>query len=117
MNALAAISAGILLHIELKNAAEALQHFDLTKNRTEQLTTSHGVNLISDVYNSNPTAVAAVLATLKIIPATHKYVDTLHNTHRARMHQKRMKNVASFYQTSFDSLYFIKFRVCINNTM
>lgn len=74
MNALAAISAGILLHIELKNAAEALQHFDLTKNRTEQLTTSHGVNLISDVYNSNPTAVAAVLATLKIIPATHKYV-------------------------------------------
>ncbi|GMA69481.1 UDP-N-acetylmuramoyl-tripeptide--D-alanyl-D-alanine ligase [Leuconostoc litchii] len=74
MNALAAISAGILLHIELENAVEALRHFDLTKNRTEKLTTSHGVNLISDVYNSNPTAVAAVLATLKIIPATHKYV-------------------------------------------
>ncbi len=74
MNALAAISAGILLHIDLKNAVQALQTFDLTKNRTERLVTARGVILISDVYNSNPTAVAAVLATLKAIPAQHKYV-------------------------------------------
>lgn len=31
MNALAAISAGILLHIDLKKVAKALQTFDLTK--------------------------------------------------------------------------------------
>ncbi|ADG40645.1 MULTISPECIES: UDP-N-acetylmuramoyl-tripeptide--D-alanyl-D-alanine ligase [Leuconostoc] len=74
MNALAAISAGILLHIDLKKAVQALQTFDLTKNRTERLVTARGVILISDVYNSNPTAVAAVLATLKAIPAQHKYV-------------------------------------------
>lgn len=74
MNALAAISAGILLHIDTKDAAKALKHFDLTKNRTETLTTAHGVTLISDVYNSNPTAVAAVLATLKMIPSTHRYI-------------------------------------------
>lgn len=74
MNALAAVSAGILLHIDLDDAVEALQTFDLTKNRTERLVTARGVNLISDVYNSNPTAVAAVLATLKAIPAPHKYV-------------------------------------------
>lgn len=74
MNALAAISAGILLHIDLKKAVKALQTFDLTKNRTERLVTARGVILISDVYNSNPTAVAAVLATLKTIPAQHKYV-------------------------------------------
>jgi len=74
MNALAAISAGILLHIDLKKVAKALQTFDLTKNRTERLVTARGVVLISDVYNSNPTAVAAVLATLKAIPAPHKYV-------------------------------------------
>lgn len=74
MNALAAVSAGILLHIDLNDAVEALQTFDLTKNRTERLVTARGVNLISDVYNSNPTAVAAVLATLKAIPAPHKYV-------------------------------------------
>ena len=58
MNALAAVSAGILLHIDLDDAVEALQTFDLTKNRTERLAT----------------AVAAVLATLKAIPAPHKYV-------------------------------------------
>ncbi len=74
MNALAAISAGILLHIDLKKAEKALQTFDLTKNRTERLVTARGVILISDVYNSNPTAVAAVLATLKTIAAPHKYV-------------------------------------------
>ena len=74
MNALAAISAGILLHIDLKKAAKALQTFDLTKNRTERLVTARGVVLISDVYNSNPTAVAAVLATLEAIPAPHKYI-------------------------------------------
>ena len=74
MNALAAISAGILLHIDLKKAVKALQTFDLTKNRTERLVTARGVVLISDVYNSNPTAVAAVLATLKAISAPHKYV-------------------------------------------
>lgn len=32
------------------------------------------MTLISDVYNSNPTAVAAVLATLKTIPSVHKYI-------------------------------------------
>ncbi|MCT8388687.1 UDP-N-acetylmuramoyl-tripeptide--D-alanyl-D-alanine ligase [Leuconostoc holzapfelii] len=74
MNALAAVSAGILLHIDLNDAVLALQTFDLTKNRTERLVTARGVHLISDVYNSNPTAVAAVLATLKAIPAPHKYV-------------------------------------------
>ncbi|KAA8371783.1 UDP-N-acetylmuramoyl-tripeptide--D-alanyl-D-alanine ligase [Leuconostoc carnosum] len=74
MNALAAISAGILLHIDLKNAVTALQNFDLTKNRTERLATARGITLISDVYNSNPTAVAAVLSALKAIPAPHKYL-------------------------------------------
>lgn len=64
MNALAAITAGNLLHIDLKNAQKALLDFDLTKNRTEILHTTHGVTIISDVYNSNPTAVKAVLATL-----------------------------------------------------
>lgn len=74
MNALAAISAGKLLSIDLKHAALALKNFDLTKNRTERLVTSQGVVLISDVYNANPTAVAAVLSTLKSLPARRKYV-------------------------------------------
>lgn len=74
MNALAAISASMLLGINLKQATLALKTFDLTKNRTEKMVTSKGVVLISDVYNANPTAVAAVLKTIKTIPARRKYV-------------------------------------------
>ena len=40
---------------------KALEHFDLTKNRTEWVKASNGADVLSDVYNSNPTACAEVL--------------------------------------------------------
>lgn len=60
-NALAAIEVGILMHIELSNIIKALKNFDLTANRTEWVTGQAGERILSDVYNSNPTAVKAVL--------------------------------------------------------
>ncbi|AVL02014.1 UDP-N-acetylmuramoyl-tripeptide--D-alanyl-D-alanine ligase [Pediococcus pentosaceus] len=60
-NALAAIAVGHKYHIDLKKEAEALVDFDLTKNRTEWLTGKKGERILSDVYNSNPTAARAVL--------------------------------------------------------
>ncbi|CAK8054628.1 UDP-N-acetylmuramoyl-tripeptide--D-alanyl-D-alanine ligase [Eupransor demetentiae] len=73
MNALAAITVGRLLRVKTSQMVAALAHFDLTKNRTEQLMTPSGVHLISDVYNANPTATKAVLATMADFPAGQRY--------------------------------------------
>lgn len=60
-NALAAIEVGLLMHIKVSNMVKALKEFDLTANRTEWVTGQAGERILSDVYNSNPTAVKAVL--------------------------------------------------------
>ncbi|MDD9138757.1 UDP-N-acetylmuramoyl-tripeptide--D-alanyl-D-alanine ligase [Fructobacillus sp. CRL 2054] len=69
-NAEAAIMVGQALGLDLKTMASALAHFDLTKNRTEILTATSGAQLISDVYNANPTATKEVLASLAKDSAT-----------------------------------------------
>lgn len=60
-NALAAIALGKNYNIDLKIISNELKNFKLTKNRTEYLIRKNGGQLISDVYNSNPTAVKEVL--------------------------------------------------------
>lgn len=64
-NAEAAIMVGQALGLDLKTMASALARFDLTKNRTEMLTAENGAQLISDVYNANPTATKEVLHALE----------------------------------------------------
>ncbi len=60
-NALAALAVGHVLAIAPEAAATALWNMDLTKNRTEWVTGSAGEQILSDVYNSNPTAVKEVM--------------------------------------------------------
>lgn len=60
-NALAAIMTADLYEIKKQNIKTALEKFDLTKNRTEWVEGSKGEKILSDVYNSNPTAVKNVL--------------------------------------------------------
>ncbi|MGF2384339.1 UDP-N-acetylmuramoyl-tripeptide--D-alanyl-D-alanine ligase [Lentilactobacillus otakiensis] len=64
-NALAAISVGRIFQIHPEIMAKKLAKFDLTKNRTEWLTGSKGERILSDVYNSNPTAAKEVLTAFK----------------------------------------------------
>ncbi|MEE6727800.1 UDP-N-acetylmuramoyl-tripeptide--D-alanyl-D-alanine ligase [Pediococcus acidilactici] len=61
MNALAAITVGNRYHVGIADSARALADFNLTKNRTEWLKGRQGERILSDVYNSNPTAAKAVL--------------------------------------------------------
>lgn len=68
-NALAAMEVGRLMHVSPAHMQAALKHFDLTANRTEWVAGKHGVKILSDVYNSNPTAVKEVVKTLTEIPA------------------------------------------------
>ena len=56
-NALAALSVGNIYHIPVDKMQKALASFDLTANRTEWLEAKNGAKILSDVYNSNPTAV------------------------------------------------------------
>ena len=60
-NALAALCVGSEFQIDPRSMVKSLEHFDLTTNRTEWVKASNGADVLSDVYNSNPTACAEVL--------------------------------------------------------
>ncbi|WP_395317850.1 UDP-N-acetylmuramoyl-tripeptide--D-alanyl-D-alanine ligase [Fructilactobacillus frigidiflavus] len=60
-NALAALEVGRLFEIKPQNMQLGLEHANLTENRTEWVKGQKGEMILSDVYNSNPTAVKAVL--------------------------------------------------------
>ncbi|MCL0312872.1 UDP-N-acetylmuramoyl-tripeptide--D-alanyl-D-alanine ligase [Apilactobacillus sp. TMW 2.2459] len=60
-NALAALVVGDLYHIQTSNLQQALDKLQVTENRAEWINGSKGERILSDVYNSNPTAVKEVL--------------------------------------------------------
>ncbi|WP_311408245.1 UDP-N-acetylmuramoyl-tripeptide--D-alanyl-D-alanine ligase [Liquorilactobacillus uvarum] len=60
-NALAALSVGNHFRIPVEKMVEALSNFDLTQNRTQWVQGDQGERILSDVYNSNPTAAKMVL--------------------------------------------------------
>ncbi|AVK61830.1 UDP-N-acetylmuramoyl-tripeptide--D-alanyl-D-alanine ligase [Lactobacillus sp. CBA3605] len=67
-NALAALLVADTFHIRPAAAQKALASFVPTENRTEWLTGQQGEAILSDVYNSNPTAAKRVLAAFSAIP-------------------------------------------------
>lgn len=60
-NALIALLIGRYFEVPVDKMAKGLATFDLTKNRTEWLKTPQGMDILSDVYNANPTAMTLVL--------------------------------------------------------
>jgi UDP-N-acetylmuramoyl-tripeptide--D-alanyl-D-alanine ligase len=71
-NALAALAVGNVYRIRPESAQKALQNVPLTENRAEWLQSANGAAILSDVYNSNPTAVKEVLAAFSKTPVTGK---------------------------------------------
>ena len=71
-NALAALSVANVYRIRPENAQRALGTVNLTENRAEWLKGAAGEDILSDVYNSNPTAVKQVLAAFSQTPVTGK---------------------------------------------
>ena len=49
--------------------AQAFSKLELTRNRTEWKKAANGADILSDVYNANPTAMRLILETFSIIPA------------------------------------------------
>ncbi|BAP84968.1 UDP-N-acetylmuramoyl-tripeptide--D-alanyl-D-alanine ligase [Paucilactobacillus hokkaidonensis JCM 18461] len=60
-NALAALSVADLMRISSANMQTGLAHVELTQNRAQWIAGKNGEQILSDVYNSNPTAAKQVL--------------------------------------------------------
>lgn len=76
-NALSAITVGHLLHISDEKIAQALTEAPITENRTEWLDGQFGGKILSDVYNSNPTAAKEVLHFFADTPTQGKRIAVL----------------------------------------
>lgn len=76
-NALAAMAVGQLMHITPDHIKEALANVELTENRAEWITGKNGEQILSDVYNSNPTAAKQVLKTVAAMPVAGRRIAVL----------------------------------------
>lgn len=68
-NAMVAAYVGKLLAVADDDIVEALANLNLTRNRTEWKKAANGAEILSDVYNANPTAMRLILGTFSAISA------------------------------------------------
>ena len=73
LNALAAISAGLLSDIDIDTCVEAIEEMRPTEKRGRVLE-FRGARLIDDTYNSNPRALESMVEALRQTPATRRFV-------------------------------------------
>ncbi|EOI05006.1 UDP-N-acetylmuramoyl-tripeptide-D-alanyl-D-alanine ligase [Enterococcus moraviensis ATCC BAA-383] len=76
-NALIAMTIGQWFDLSEEQIKTGLATFQLTKNRTEWLKSRSGIELLSDVYNANPTAMNLVLDSFSQMPTKGKRVAVL----------------------------------------
>lgn len=67
-NAMVAAYVGKLLAVAEEDIVDALENLQLTRNRTEWKKSANGADILSDVYNANPTAMRLILETFSAIP-------------------------------------------------
>lgn len=70
-NAMIASYVGKLLNISEEKIISAPAQLNLTRNRTEWKKAANGADILSDVYNANPTAMKLILETFSSIPANN----------------------------------------------
>ena len=68
-NAMVASYVGKILGVSDEAITLALANLNLTRNRTEWKKATNGADILSDVYNANPTAMRLILETFSSIPA------------------------------------------------
>ncbi|WP_170243805.1 UDP-N-acetylmuramoyl-tripeptide--D-alanyl-D-alanine ligase [Streptococcus suis] len=68
-NAMVASYVGKTLGVPDEAIKSALASLNLTRNRTEWKKAANGADILSDVYNANPTAMRLILETFSSIPA------------------------------------------------
>ena len=68
-NAMIAAYAALQEGVSEVAIAQAFSKLELTRNRTEWKKAANGADILSDVYNANPTAMRLILETFSTIPA------------------------------------------------
>ena len=68
-NAMIAAYAALQEGVSEAAITQAFSKLELTRNRTEWKKASNGADILSDVYNANPTAMRLILETFSTIPA------------------------------------------------
>ena len=68
-NAMIAAYAALQEGVSELAIAQAFSELELTRNRTEWKKAGNGADILSDVYNANPTAMRLILETFSTIPA------------------------------------------------
>lgn len=68
-NAMIAAYAALQEGVSEAAIAQAFSELELTRNRTEWKKAGNGADILSDVYNANPTAMRLILETFSTIPA------------------------------------------------
>ena len=68
-NAMIAAYAALQEGVSETAIAQAFSKLELTRNRTEWKKVANGADILSDVYNANPTAMRLILETFSTIPA------------------------------------------------
>lgn len=76
-NAAIALMIGDYFGVPVSAMQRGLAQLNLTQNRTEWLKAANGADLLSDVYNANPTAMSLVLDSFAKIPASGKKIAVL----------------------------------------
>lgn len=67
-NALIALAIGRWYGLDNEEIFQGLAYVQVTQNRTQWLKAKNGADILSDVYNANPTAMALVLDTFAKLP-------------------------------------------------
>ena len=94
-NALISLLIGAHFNVSMENMKKGLANFDLTKNRTEWLKTKDGIDILSDVYNANPTAMNLVLDSFSKIESQGKKVVVLGDMLELGKNSKKMHESVS----------------------
>ena len=105
-NALIAYGFGRHFEIPVEKIAEGLAHFQLTKNRTEWKKAANGADLLSDVYNANPTAMGLVLESFGKLQGEGRRIAVLADMlelgpDSKQMHAQMAAHIGDAYDTIF----------------
>ena len=106
LNALAAFGVGVCLGMEPKEAAAALEKYQVTGWR-QKITPFHGFTVVEDCYNAGPESMKAALTTLAGMPCTGRRIavlaDMLELGHLSQQAHQMIGQLAG--QTHLDAVY------------
>lgn len=99
-NALIALAIGHYFGMSLEKMARGLEMMNLTASRTEWLRAWNGAEILSDVYNANPTAMGLVLDTFSQLDTKGNRLAVLADmgdlgNHSTRLHREMAEHIDS----------------------